>query len=160
MVESNLDNDHSGGHIIVCPNLSANWRTTKWFILIVTVFTLMIGIGFAAAGLWMILPFAGIEVAVVVSVMYHVARQCYRQEVIHLKGDRVIVERGRRAPKQVWESEVFWTRLIVSNSLHTWHPDKLILRSRDRELEIGGFLNEQDKKKLVAEMRTVLAVID
>ena len=159
MVETYI-NDRQQGHIVISPNLSAEWKTTRRFIIVVSAAALVIGIGFAFAGLWLILPFAGLEVIAVVSLMYYVAHQCHRQQVIHLNDTHIRVERGYRFPQQVWESELFWTRLLVLHSDHTWHSDRLLLRSSYEQMEIGEFLNEEDKRKHVANLRGLLSVVD
>ena len=159
MIEANIDTAHARGHIVVTPNLSAQWRTTKIFMWIVSVYALSIGFLFALKGLWMIIPFAGLEVIALVALMYRVARKCHRQQVIYLDEDRIRVENGYRSPKQSWDSELFWTRLIVNKS-NTWHPDKLILRGRQQQIEIGEFLNDDDKKQLVTRLRGLITVVE
>ena len=160
MIESRIDIANTCGHIVVSPNLSAQWRTTKIFMWIVSSFALTIGLVFALAGLWMILPFAGIEIMAVVLLMYHVARKCHRQQVIYLNEDRIRVEKGYRSAQMVWDSELFWTRLIVNKAAHPWHPDMLILRGKQQQIEIGEFLNEEDKKCLVSELRRFMTVVE
>jgi uncharacterized membrane protein len=160
MIETNIENTLARGHIVVSPNLSAQWRTTKLFIWIVSSFALTIGLVFALAGLWLILPFAGIEVLAIVILMYHVARKCHRQQVIYLDEGRIWVEAGYRSPQLAWDDEVFWTRLIVNKANHPWHPDTLILRGRQQQIEIGEFLNAEDKKQLVAQLRPLVSVVD
>jgi len=160
MIETNIDNTLARGHIVVSPNLSAQWRTTKIFIWVVSSFALTIGLVFALAGLWMILPFAGLEVLAIVILMYHVARKCHRQQVIYLDDGRIRVEAGYRSPQLAWDDEVFWTRLIVNKANHPWHPDTLILRGRQQQIEIGEFLNAEDKKQLVAQLRPLVSVVD
>jgi len=160
MIEANVDSALGRGHIVVTPNLSTQWRTTKIFMWIVSGFALVIGLVFALAGLWVILPFAGVEVIALISLMYHVACKCHRQQVIYLDEERIRVEKGYRSPKQSWDFELFWTRLIVNRSPHTWHPDKLILRGRQEQIEIGEFLNDEDKKQLVARLRGLVSVVE
>lgn len=160
MIESNIDMTLASGHIVVSPNLSAQWRTTKLFIWIVSSFALTIAVVFAMAGLWMILPFAGIEIFAIVVLMRHVARKCYRRQVIYLENGRIRVEKGHHSPQSVWDSELFWTRLIVKKATHPWHPDILILRGRQQQIEIGEFLNEQDKKQLVSALRGLVNVVE
>ena len=159
MIESNLDIHQSEGHIIVCPNMSSRWKATRMLLWFISVLSISIGVFFALMGLWLILPFAGLEVMTLVTVMYWVAHQCCRQEVIHLDGDKLRVEKGYRTPHSSWESEIFWTRLIVDKPPYQGHPFRIILRGRDEQLEIGEFLNESDKKKLLSELRRLITVV-
>ncbi len=101
----------------------------------------------------MILPFAGIEIMVLLIVMYRVARQCYRKQVIRISADKIRVEQGVTQPHSVWESELFWTRMIVKKPGHAWHAPKVILRGRHEVIEIGAFLTEQEKNELIKKLR-------
>jgi uncharacterized membrane protein len=158
MINAELDRETAAGHIILSPNMSARWQTTKYFLYIVSTFTLTIAISFAAIGLWMILPFAGIEVLALLIVMYRVSKKCYRKEVISLNTETITVEQGQDKPHTHWHSELFWTRLIVQSSGHPWHSDKLYLRGRYDQIEIGAFLNDEDKRALVKELRNYVSI--
>lgn len=153
MVETQIDTARQQGHIILSPNLSARWKSNVVFLYLVSTFTLAIGITFALAGLWLILPFAGLEVMALVWVVYKVAHKCHRIEVIHLSQNNVRVERGYRRPQSSWQSETFWTRMIVARQERPWHPLRVFLRSRNDQIEIGAFLNDEDKRLLIRELR-------
>lgn len=159
MVESSIDVVREQGYIILSPNLSAEWNVMKNFIWIISCFALLIASSFALVGLWMILPFAGFEIIALVLLMYWVACQCRRRQVIYLDGSRIRVEKGYREARLAWDSELFWTRLIIGKPPYRGHPSKLILRSKQQQLEIGEFLNEHDKAMLVAELRRVINVV-
>lgn len=159
MINAELNKETAIGHIILSPNMSARWKSTKIFLFIVSTFALAIALSFAAIGLWVILPFAGLEVMALLIVMYRVSKKCYQKEVIHLSKDAIVVEQGQHSPRFSWHSELFWTRLIVQQSGHPWHSDKLFLRGRHDQIEIGAFLNEQEKLDLVKQLKTYINVI-
>ena len=152
MISSHIDIHSQDGCIVLSPNSSARWQTTKIFLFIVSFFSLTIAVSFALVGLWMVLPFAGLEVLALLLVMYRVARKCYRKEVIYLSQNKVRVERGISKPQLTWESELFWTRLIVPKATHGWHSPKIILRGRNQQIEVGSFLLEQEKHELVKQL--------
>lgn len=158
MISTELDRETAAGHIILSPNMSARWKTTKYFLYIVSTFALTIAVSFAAIGAWMILPFAGLEILALLIVMYRVSRKCYRKEVIHLNREAITVEQGLDKPHTRWNSELFWTRLIVQPSGHPWHSDKLYLRGRHDQIEIGSFLNDQEKQALVRQLSIYVIV--
>lgn len=161
MIESNLDISKGQGHIVVCPNMSGQWQTTKLFLWIVSSLALLIATVFALLGLWMILPFAGLEIIALVSLMYWVAHQCRRKQVIHLGENRIRVEKGFHLPNSTWESELFFTRLFIDKPPYRGgQPLKVFLRSKQQQLEIGEFLNEQDKKKLITELRGIINFVN
>ncbi|MGD8925636.1 MAG: DUF2244 domain-containing protein [Thioalkalispiraceae bacterium] len=158
MIDAVLNKETAAGHIVLSPNLSARWKATKQFMFIVSSFALVIAASFAAIGLWMILPFAGMEVLALLVLMYRVSKKCYQKEVIRLNKESITVEQGQHFPRFRWHSDLFWTRLIVQSSEHPWHSDKLILRGRRDQIEIGAFLNEQEKHDLVRQLRSYVSV--
>ena len=66
------------------PNRSASWQDTKWLMLIFAVAVFTIAIGWAVVGVWIILPFAGVEVVLLIFIMYQVSRSTYRWETIDI----------------------------------------------------------------------------
>lgn len=159
MVESNLDVTNIQGQIIVSPNMSGDWRITKLCLWIISGLVLLIGATFSLLGLWLVFPFAGLEVIALVSLMVWVAHQCRRKQVITFEDNRIQVEKGYRTPGLSWDSELFFTRLLIYKPMYRGHLCRIFLRSKEQKLEIGEFLNEQDKKRLITELRSVISVV-
>lgn len=159
MVETRINQQDNSGHIVLSPNLSVRWRTNVIFLYIVCSFALIIGISFTLIGMWMILPFTGLEVIALVTVVYYVAHKCHRIEVIHVSNGQLRVERGYRKPQSNWSSDLFWTRLIVSPQERPWHPLRIFLRGRDGQIEIGAFLNDDDKRILIRQLRQFVTAV-
>jgi uncharacterized membrane protein len=145
MIDTQHDSKTASDQIVLSPNMSACWQTTKYFLYIVSSFALIIAVSFAAIGAWMVLPFTGIEILVLLIVMYRVSRKCYRKEVIRLTKDSIVVEQGQNKPVTSWHSELFWTRLIIQSQSHSWHSNRLFLRGRHDQIEIGAFLSDPEK---------------
>jgi len=160
MVESRLDIAGRQGQIILYPNRSASWKSIKQFLWAISVFAFTIAFSFAFFGLWMVLPFAGLEIFALVGLMYWVALQCRRQEVIRIVDHRIVVEQGYETPKKTWQSDLFMTRLVIDRPTGYGRPRRLFLRGSQQQLEIGQFLNEEDKKLLVAELRGVVGIVN
>jgi uncharacterized membrane protein len=159
MVESQLNLHDNGGHIVLSPNLSVRWRNNVRFLYIVCSIALIIGISFAVLGMWLVLPFTGLEVIALITIVYYVARKCHRIEVIHVDDVSVRVEQGYTRPQTSWSSDLFWTRLIVAPQERPWHPLRIFLRGRDTQIEIGTFLNDDDKRLLIKQLRQFIGLV-
>lgn len=142
--------------IILCPNLSPDWRINIYLLFLLATLVLGIAIGFALQGAWLILPFAGLEVLALFTLVFLVTHRCQRMEVIRLEEQDIVVEQGRHAPERVWRSQRFFTRLQVMRSSHPWYPQRIMLRGRDSEIEIGAFLNDNEKQQLVRQLGSAL----
>ena len=152
MIISHLEN--GCGPITLLPNRSASWTQTKLFLLAAGGLTLIIAIGWAAMGLWVVLPFAGIEVALLTGLMYKVSRSTYQRQVIVLEAERVVLEFGINFPRQRWvfaRPDAFMT---FADADHPMGTSTVELRDSSTHVEIGGFLNQKDKKKLLRVLST------
>lgn len=159
MVETQINQHDHRGHIVLSPNLSVPWRDNLLFLYVVCSIALCIGISFSLLGMWMVLPFTGLEVIALVAVVYYVGHKCHRIEVISVEDGCVQVEQGYTRPQSSWRSELFWTRLIVLPQERPWHPLRVFLRGRDDQIEIGTFLNDDDKRILIKQLRQFITSV-
>lgn len=159
MVETQINQQEKRGHIVLSPNLSVRWRDNILFLYVVCGMAVFIGLSFTLLGMWLVLPFTGLEVIALITVVYYVAHKCHRIEVIRVEGGCVQVERGYTRPQSSWHSDLFWTRLIVLPQERPWHHLRIFLRGRNDQIEIGAFLNEEDKRILIKQLRQFIATI-
>ncbi len=156
MIQIDADDSARSQQIILCPNLSPDWRINSYLLSLLATLVMGVAIGFALQGAWLILPFAGLEVLALFGLVLLVTRRCQRMEVIRLEEQDIVVEQGRHAPEHVWRSQRFFTRLQVVRSAHPWYPPRIVLRGRASEIEIGAFLNDSEKQQLVRQLGAVL----
>ena len=123
--------------------------------LAVFVFIFVVSVGIAAAfallGAWLILPFAGLEMLVLYVAFRYVDRHAADYERIAIDGDRVEVEFFVAGREQRHELNRCWAQVAVSGD-----GSRLALRSHGRELEIGRYLNDEQRVKLARELRRQL----
>lgn len=158
MIETHLDTTKAQGHILMSPNVSLSWRGMKIYLWLISSLLFLIAMYFTYIGAWMVVPFAGLEILALNFLTVWVAYQCRRKQVIHVGDNWIRVEKGYQSPRYTWESELFWTRLVTHKSPYHGHLVKVFLHSKQRKLEIGEFLNEDDKKLLINTLRNVIRV--
>ena len=111
------------------------------------VLVLAIGAGFAAMGAWLILPFAGLEVLLLVAAFVLYARHAADYERIELESGRLTVEvadGGRTARHQLDGVRV------------AMEEGRVVLRGAKEELEIGRHLGAEARAELAAELEKKL----
>jgi uncharacterized membrane protein len=144
--------------IIAKPNQSASWRANKLVILALAVPSLGAGIGFALAGAWVILPFAGLEIAALGGSLYYVNWKLQYRHVITLDANTVRIDKGFYLPRQSWTFKRESTGLSVQPERHPWDAPGLSLQSSGESISVGEFLNRDDglllKQQLQQELRT------
>ncbi|TDX99613.1 DUF2244 domain-containing protein [Thiohalophilus thiocyanatoxydans] len=157
MVQVEHDTHWSSGCIIARPHAPSSWQVNLWFVGVAAVLCLSFAIGFALAGAWLILPFAGLEITALFCLLYYVSLKTRVQEVIRFKDNEVWVQRGRRWPTLEWYCQRFWCRLHVYSPSHPWYSSRIELRCQGRELELGQFLSDRDKRALIRNLNAFLS---
>jgi len=157
MLQVERDSHLHTGHIILQPHPPISWRSNVRIVMAVAILAISFGIGFALAGAWLILPFAGLEVLLLFSLLYYVCLKARTQEVVLFSDTEVRVQRGRQLPVSEWCCQRFWCRLSIYTPQHPWYSNRIRLRCHANEVEVGSFLSDKDKQKLVRELKAFLS---
>lgn len=155
MVSSTVDTKRNW-RIVIRPNRSLTRRQLQLAFFGIAVVCLGIAGAFAVIGLWPILPFAGVEVIVVGLGFYLSARGGQEMEVVSVGGDKVAVEKGRRHVSRRWEMQRAWAQVRLLPPKIRWYPSRLVLRSHGKALELGGFLNDQERQQLAGQLQRAI----
>lgn len=156
MVQAQIDDRSHTGRIVLKPNASWTWRANLWLLYTLAGLSFSIAIGFLMMGAWIVLAYSTAEMSILTLCIYYCVRQCNRQEVITVSEHEVIIERGISRPEQSWNYHRMWAKFLVKQPRHPWRPVVVAIRSHGKEVEIGGFLNQVDKTRLVDELKRVV----
>ena len=111
MINIEKINSGAGYRFVLSPNCSISWRELLAFYLLTCVVALAIGVFFTLQGMWLVLPFSGLEMAALGYGLYLTSRKVYRREVITLDEHVTRVEKGVQRVDQSWEFKTPWVRL-------------------------------------------------
>ncbi len=113
-----------------------------------------IGIIFYFFGAVLILPFAGLELIILFTAFYLSFRWSSNKEKIYLSQDIVRVEKGINKAEYSWEE--FRTFTLFNIKKKSDDSIRLSFRSKGKDINIGDFLNEDDKKILKEEIKSII----
>ena len=140
--------------LILEPNRSATWKQTYRFVFIVAIFVLVIAIGWSIAGAWMILPFAGIEIALLAYFMHRVTKSTYQQQQIKIDENDISILSNRVNQKVTLPRNT--VSLIVVSSENVFDTCQLIFQGVDtKNIEFGEFLNQEDKNIIISHLQPI-----
>ena len=128
-------------------SLSSTGRTIVLGSLVLLSFT--ISIAFACLGAWLVLPFAGAEMAVLFLAFRYVERHAGDFESIAVKGESVLVEKWQLGEVRRYEFNRCWAQVVLHRAGRAGRTT-LALRSHGREVEFGQHLTE-DQREAVAQ---------
>ena len=141
--------------IIARPNCSLSPASRLLFLCFIASVTFGIALTFAWLGAWLVLPFAGLEIGVLVWAFRHVARHAQDYEKITIQGDCLTVE--CRSVERVTRHEFnrCWARVMLEPAAHG--ECRIALRSHGRQVELGRYLNSAQRQALAKELRMQLS---
>ena len=145
-----------GRTFVIAPNQSMSWKELLWAYCAIAGVSLAIAGYFWVHGLTLVLPFSGLELLALGAALYITAWRGGAREVITITDDSVYVETGRASPEQRHDFQRYWTKVVLQRSWVAWHPSKLLLCSRGREVEVGRFLNEEERRGLAQVLQSAI----
>jgi uncharacterized membrane protein len=156
MIETSINEKTGSATIVLRPNNSASWQFNMMIVGSLSFIAFVISTYFALQGLWLIFPFAGIEVGFLFICLYLRMRANINTEVITFDKDTVLVERGCYHAEQSWKYHRVWAKIFVRNPAIRGYPKQVFIRSHGKELELGSFLNKKDKELLIKNLKNVV----
>ncbi len=146
---------------VECLRLWPHRSLPRWgfavFILITCVmFTMPLFPLLGTATLWGLLPFLVLAVWGVWYALQRSYRDGAMGEELTIGREEVHLRRtNARGPAQEWESQSYWTKVHMHPTGGPV-PHYVTLKGKGREVEIGAFLSEDERKALYGEIAEVL----
>ena len=135
-------------------SLGTRWRWALFASLCFVSFGL--GLGFAALGAWLVLPYSALEMAVLYLAFRWIERHATDWERVSVCGDRVIVEQERAGVRMQQEFNRYWARVEVEAGGLNRVP-RLKLRFAGREIAFGEELPVAQRAGVARDLHRVLA---
>lgn len=153
MVSISKDNSGKGFRIVLSPNCSISWRELLLFYLLTCVVAFAVGLFFTLQGLWLVLPFSGLEMLALGFALYLTSRKVYRKEIITLDQDRIRIEKGVRRVDQSWEFKTPWIRIVDERQDDRSARRTLAISMNGESVEVGSFLANSEKDELAFQLK-------
>lgn len=143
--------------LIVTANQSMSWKANLWLAASLGVVCMGIAIAMATFGLWMVIPFAGLEILFIIGCLYYTLKRLSRQEVITVQSDSITIEWGYRSPDVTVNMPRQWSQLRYHCKDSEFEVGELSLSAHGRSYALGQCLNKKEKKALHGELQLALA---
>lgn len=129
--------------LVLRPNASLSPSQARLLVGLLGVAMVAIGLGFAAVGAWLVLPFSGGELLLLIYALSCSMRWSAAREVITVCQDKVFIEKGPEGEQR----HQFLRAWFQTN----WQPGpipRLLVGSHGKWVEVGAFLGEEEKRAL------------
>ena len=141
---------------IARPNRSLTPTVRRGMTCLVVVSSLLVSGGFLLAGAWLVLPCAGLELALLVFALIVVDRRNASVESIRLEGDRLTV--STRLPHGCSQHSFHagWARISFETQSDTGPDPLLCIRSHGHSASVGRLLTPAERRQLASELTSKL----
>ena len=141
--------------ITVLPYRSLSKKNFRNLMIIVSIIFFSIGVFFWSLGAWPVFGFLGLDVLL----LYLAFKINYKKGEIFenlklFKSNLVITRVFPSGKAQKWSLEPYWIKVDLLNTSPNEY--KLVLKSKEKVVLLGAFLNLNDKKKLMKRINDAL----
>jgi uncharacterized membrane protein len=146
--------------IEICPNCSLSLRSARWFFVAACLVPFGVAGFLALRGFWPVLPFAGLEMALLGwALNVSLERRFHRQTITVTDADVSVdtLERSR------CEHVVFprhWAQVKLRRPAARLHPSRLTIESHGHQCELGSFLTEEERRGLALRLQRVIGRVN
>lgn len=151
------DNNESHIRLIVTANRSMSWKANLYLAASLGVICMGVAIAMASFGLWMVIPFAGLEIIAIVACLYLTLKRLSRQEVITVGAEAIKLEWGYSRPDVTVNLPRRWSQLSYHCKESEFEMGELSLSANGQRYALGTCLNKKEKKALYGELQSALA---
>ena len=153
MVNISKQDSEDSFRIVLSPNCSISWRELLVFYLFTCVIAIAVGLFFTLQGMWLVLPFSGLEMLALGIGLYVTSRKVNRKEVITLDSNRTRIEKGVQRVAESWEFKTPWVRIIDEPRGPRNPTRRLAIVMHGAVVEVGSFLAKSEKDELAFQLK-------
>jgi uncharacterized membrane protein len=139
-------------NIISKPNCSLTSQAKVKLFLLLAIIPVLVGLSFTMLGLWMVFPFIGLELLGLGYAFYYLNSHAGDFESISIVDDRLVVEKHSMQQTRQFVLNTYWAKLVISHARNG--NLQLYLRSKGKDLEIGNFMNNEQRCALAEQLKT------
>jgi len=128
-------------------------RALAVVIICLAVISLSIALGFFSLGMWLVLPFAGLELLVVGIAIGLSVRSGEEYELVVVDEQTVKISRHLRRRNIEYVFDRYWTQVRLNPGPVRLHASRLWIGSHGRFVELGRGLTEFAREELAARLK-------
>lgn len=151
----------SGPRVLeLTPRCSLTPSSAGVFIAVVAGTTFAVAGVFAARGMWPVLAFAGLEIALLAWAVRASMREGSKRETITIDEDSITIRRIDPGGEHFSVFPRHGSRVTLRTPQTALHPSRLLLESRGRACEVGRFLTEDARQSLAARLQQLVGNVN
>lgn len=152
-MSSRLESTEHMRRLVIAPNGSLSASQAQKFFGCMCVVSFGIATILTVFGLWLIWPFAGMEMAALGAGLLASLHDNGYREVVSVYENRIEVEAGHNEPQRRWEFPRLLTQVRLSPGIYRNSPSRLLLTRHGRGCELGRCLTEEERARVAERLK-------
>ncbi len=124
---------------------------------IVFTISLIIASFFAFIGLWVVLPFTGLEMLILWLALFYVSRKSSKKETIDIQDGCFLLHVEQSGVAEDYQWYLPWVNIEMQNMRFDIEKKRLIVRYKKERIEIANGLHEEEKNLLAKALKKAIA---
>ena len=152
-MSSRFETDEHMRRLVIAPNASISVAQAQWFFVGMCAVSFGIAGLMTVVGLWLVWPFAGLEMAALGAGLYVSLRDNGYREVVSVYDDRIEVEAGLNEPERRWEFPRLLTQVRLSPGVYRNSPSRLLMTRSGHGCELGRCLTDEERLDVAEKLK-------
>lgn len=141
--------------ITVRPNSSLSQLNSVKLLVALASIALIVALAFVKVGVWLVLPFAGLELLAFAYAFYVLSLHAEDYETITIVNDKVVIEQQTYKVSVKSEFNRYWAQVNLRKQ--SSGASGLFIGSHGKEVEFGrGYINEEQRVSLAKQLKLIL----
>ena len=146
--------------IEICPNCSLSVRGARLFFAAACIAPGGIAVALALKGFWPVLPFAGLEMALLGWALSVCLERRFHSQTITVTDADVSIDTRARAHREHVVFPRHWAQVKLRRPAARLHPSRLTIESHGRQCELGSFLTEEERRGLALRLERLIGRVN
>jgi uncharacterized membrane protein len=146
--------------IEICPNCSLGVRAAWVFFAAACIVPFAVAGVLALKGFWPVLPFAGLEMALLGWALKVSLERRFHHQIITVTESDVSVESCDRVGSSRVVFPRHWTQVKLRRPAARLHPSRLTIESHGHQCELGSFLTEEERRGLALRLQRLIGRVN
>jgi uncharacterized membrane protein len=146
--------------IEICPNCSLSVRGARLFFAAACIAPGGIAVLLAVKGFWPVLPFAGLEMALLGWALSVCLERRFHSQTITVSEAAVSIDTRARARREHVVFPRHWAQVKLRRPAARLHPSRLTIESHGRQCELGSFLTEEERRGLALRLERLIGRVN
>ena len=110
----------------------------------------------ALQGLWLVAPFMGADLLLLIYAYKKVSEDCRIVERIVINEDQLTIYHEEKRKPQSWSFSLHWVSVDLRKHAIERYPSRLLIGSHGSWVELASFLNDEERSSLANAIKSAI----